>query len=1119
METTWLSARQAAKVLGVTENTVRRRAKKGEFPSRTDNKGVLEFEIPIETEQTVATVKTASEVSMEAVNVTPIDTTTEALSEISLDTTAETTNETSSEAVREEIPEESEEEPANTFCDTPVEALVDKISELLIELPAEAVTNTSEEEIIETAIVDPIEAMIETVRDATNEIEDAVKTEVPIEPEIESSLDEPSDALEAPVDVENNTTVESSKREADSPDNLGPFDITAWQRADAVTRALSCAENTTDPIFLSTELLEGLIDDAGHVLYLTHATELDELAQAASELLSVISAYMLSEADDDVQAMSVAAKKLLTCAQSIDYDKDILDQRAADTEGKTAAFDPGLLDSSLPFDPSRPIRIDPANLDPNKALDLEALQKTQTDNAAAEEQPANDLSAPMTIDPSMLDPNASLPIGEEEEVAETTSDAVSDLAAPMTIDPSMLDPNASLPIGEEEAASANDDNAASALSAPMTIDPSLLDPNASLPIGDEEAAAQSDDSEANSLAAPATLSPEMLAELQAQPMPVDVSPAALEAETEDEGGWETNPLNIEEDQIESLQFFAVDIQALAEQLRSLAESLNASSAEDSSAAILELATPILQTANSFGFKSLIELTQILLRVGERLTEIHPELFAEVNVRLSGIASLADQFAGALQVGLEQTWPLKKLGDRLDILISGRPLHPELMGWHENDTDRVLELDGASMSFDELPKPATDYDPDRAQLVSFGGSSSGDGNGNARQDNANAVIRVELNKLTELSDLAGQLALVKNRVARISQSLATQGPSEILTSELSDAANDLAQLSGSIQIGVMKTQVVPLPKVLERYPRVLRDVARISDKEAELIIENVDFDIDRKISDLINELMQPLIRFMVESCVDTTASRTERGLDKNVAVYLNARRTDTSIELSLTHNGSKFDLIQLVDAAEKAEVTLDESDMEDNDALLTAWSSRIDPGLVSLQPRLKEDGSSMKLGLDDEQRLKVDIQIPLTSAIVSSMMFLVDDQPYCLPLSEVQEVIKPKAEDLSTVNMHPVLRLRGEVVPLLNLRDVFGLGEYNLQESVVLVLRRADRHFGVVADQILGPQEIVVKPINGANAPDIFRGACIHDDGSVALVLHSQQLCDQGIEFSQYKAAA
>ena len=372
------------------------------------------------------------------------------------------------------------------------------------------------------------------------------------------------------------------------------------------------------------------------------------------------------------------------------------------------------------------------------------------------------------------------------------------------------------------------------------------------------------------------------------------------------------------------------------------------------------------------------------------------------------------------------------------------------------------------------------------------------------------VRVNIERLDNLMNLVGELIINKIRLNQLA--------SDLNAKDLDESLANLDRLTNEIQTEVMESRMVPIDQIFSRFPRMVRDLAKSEGKQINLIIEGKEIELDRTVLDEIGDPLVHLLRNAVDHGIESEEERKQLGKPVAGLVRLAASRQRNSVLIEVEDDGKGMDPANLRDVAvKKGIMSRDEvNKLSDNDSLnlifmpgfsgakvVTDISGR-GVGMDAVKTKIEALGGSVKISSVPGQGSIMKLQLPLTVAIIQSLMVTVSDETYAIPLGNVIRDVGIKASDIKTIEGKEVILLRGEVLPLLRLHDVLDCPseEEEKQNLIVVVVEKMGSNIGLVVDDLLGQQEVIIKTLDNKILKNMkgFAGATILGDGSVSLIL-------------------
>jgi two-component system chemotaxis sensor kinase CheA len=378
-----------------------------------------------------------------------------------------------------------------------------------------------------------------------------------------------------------------------------------------------------------------------------------------------------------------------------------------------------------------------------------------------------------------------------------------------------------------------------------------------------------------------------------------------------------------------------------------------------------------------------------------------------------------------------------------------------------------------------------------------------------------MVRVDFGQLDNLLNLVGELIIFRTKLHQAGQELAARLPERDAGRELLEAVHHVAGVSSLLQETVMDIRMLPVRHVFERFPRLVRDLARQQGKEIELILEGENTRVDKAIIDEIGEPLVHMIRNSVDHGIEPPALRVARGKTPTGTILLSASQESSQVVITIMDDGAGIDPERVRRKAVARGLLEDGASLSDRDAVQLIFSQ----GFTTSDAVTEVSGRGVGLdvvlksiermsGLVEVESVpgvgtKFIIQLPLTLAIIAALLIEVSGQTYAVPLATVVESLKFRAGDVHRINGRDTLRIRERIVPLLRLAELFRLPPAPATaHSYAVILGRGEKRLGLVVDRLRGQQEVVIKALDPAVSGAAFAvaGATIMGDGRVVLIL-------------------
>jgi two-component system chemotaxis sensor kinase CheA len=378
------------------------------------------------------------------------------------------------------------------------------------------------------------------------------------------------------------------------------------------------------------------------------------------------------------------------------------------------------------------------------------------------------------------------------------------------------------------------------------------------------------------------------------------------------------------------------------------------------------------------------------------------------------------------------------------------------------------------------------------------------------------IRVDLRRLDTLMDLIGELVTERGRLNEVAARWVGQDPA------IDEVAIQISRLSADLQNEIIQARMTPVWQVFDRFPRLVRDVARQLDKQVSFRVEGKEIELDREILDALGDPLVHLLRNAVDHGIEPPAERKRLKKDPEGEIVLAAVRERSSVAISISDDGRGIDRLKILEKAKREGIVGPHVESLSDDQLLrvlarpgfstaeavTSVSGR-GVGIDVAMTRIRALGGSIEIRTEPGKGTAFVLRLPVTLAIVRALIAAVGHERYALPLTYVAETVEFGTVPLTTMEGRDAIVLRDRVVPLVDLRKLLGTNggaPAPPPRRPVIVLEMGERRAGIVVDGMLSQQEIVVK---GFDAPQgtlpVFSGATIMGDGVPALILDSAGL--------------
>ena len=373
-----------------------------------------------------------------------------------------------------------------------------------------------------------------------------------------------------------------------------------------------------------------------------------------------------------------------------------------------------------------------------------------------------------------------------------------------------------------------------------------------------------------------------------------------------------------------------------------------------------------------------------------------------------------------------------------------------------------------------------------------------------------TLRIDTRRLDEIMNLVGELVLVRNRLT----ALDSAGKDESITR----AIDDLDLVTSDLQVAVMKSRMQPIQKVFSRFPRVVRDVARQLNKEVVLEITGEDTDMEKNMVESLVDPLVHLVRNSIDHGIESPDDREQASKSRQGKIVLSACQEGDHINLMIEDDGAGMNADNIRNAAlRKGVITPDEATrMTDRECFnliflpgfttkeVTSDVSGRGVGMDVVKTRIEQLGGTIEIDSTVGKGTRIIIELPLSLAILPTLMIVVGTQIFAMPLSNVVEIFQLDLQKTNVVDGQRVVIVRDRPLPLYHLRRWLGRdsdAEAGAEVAEVVIARIGSRHVAFVVDQLIGQEEVVIKPLGALiHGTKGVSGATITGNGRIALIL-------------------
>ena len=368
------------------------------------------------------------------------------------------------------------------------------------------------------------------------------------------------------------------------------------------------------------------------------------------------------------------------------------------------------------------------------------------------------------------------------------------------------------------------------------------------------------------------------------------------------------------------------------------------------------------------------------------------------------------------------------------------------------------------------------------------------------------IRVDLRRLDALMDNIGELVTARDRLTKLSRTRAD--------SELDDVSAKLSTLTGTLQAEIVQARMTPVWQVFDRFPRMVRDLARKLGKQVDFEIEGKEIELDRAILDEIGDPLVHLLRNAVDHGIETPEVRERAGKPPRARIVLSALAQRATVAIRVSDDGSGIDRAKILKSAKQVGLAEEDVEVLTDEMLMRVLSrpgfstaravtdvSGRGVGIDVVATQLRALGGGLEVRSEHGKGTTFTLRLPVTLAIVRALTAKVGEERYVMPITHVAETLDLEPSAVTELEGQDGMTIRDDIIPLVHLRDIVDASGEPPQCRPVIVLQIGERRSGLVVDALAGQQEIVVKSFDPPQGTlPIFSGATVLGDGEPALIL-------------------
>ncbi len=434
---------------------------------------------------------------------------------------------------------------------------------------------------------------------------------------------------------------------------------------------------------------------------------------------------------------------------------------------------------------------------------------------------------------------------------------------------------------------------------------------------------------------------------------------------------------------------------------------------------------------------------------------------------------------------------------------------------EDNQEEIVEQEEVIIEEEKEEKVATEKEEKTAEVkVEKKEAKKENSDTKQKKNRVGRTVRVDIDRLDNLMNLVSELIIVKTRLEDI----------DVKTKDhnMNEAIEYLERITTSLHDAVTKVRMVPIERVFNRFPRMVRDLSKDLKKEINLIMSGEETEVDRTVIDEIGEPLIHLLRNSIDHGIETPEKRISLGKPEYGEVKLLAYPDGNNVVIEVCDDGSglNIDIIKKkavergVISEEKAK-TMDDKDAKElifapgfSTANKISNVSGRGVGLDVVKTKIESLGGNVEIETERGKGSKFIIRLPLTLAIIQALLVMTKEEKYAIPLNNIKEITNINKTDIRLVEGKEIVLYRGETLPLISLANVLDVQgeEEDIEELVVVIVKKGEKDLGIVVNSLIGQQEIVIKSLGKyLSGLSFIAGATILGNGSVALIIDTNSL--------------
>jgi two-component system chemotaxis sensor kinase CheA len=383
----------------------------------------------------------------------------------------------------------------------------------------------------------------------------------------------------------------------------------------------------------------------------------------------------------------------------------------------------------------------------------------------------------------------------------------------------------------------------------------------------------------------------------------------------------------------------------------------------------------------------------------------------------------------------------------------------------------------------------------------------------RDSRVGKTVRVDIDRLDNLMNLVSELIIIKTRMDDLSEDSNREN--------MTEAIEYLERITTNLHDAVMKVRMVPIERVFNRFPRMVRDLSKELNKEINLQMSGEETEVDRTVIDEIGDPLIHIIRNSIDHGIETPEERLKHGKSEDGTVVLKAYPDGNNVVIEVDDDGRGMDSNKIkAKAIEKGIITEQEGEILSEEEIISllftpgfSTSDKVSDisgrgvGLDVVKSKIESINGSIEIDSQVNKGTKFIIRIPLTLAIIQALLVRLGDEIYAIPLSSITEITNITKDSVRDIQGQEIILYRGKTIPIVRLNELMQVETTDIKdEHVVVVVRKGEKQAGLLVDNLIGQQEIVIKPL-GKYLSNVkyLSGATILGNGSISLILDVNSL--------------